>query len=133
MSSNTVTLNTGVQLDFKVSQSESTKQGAAEVAFYQTARLSVSIFNRNDEELEHLTSIDVLATDPLPNVEAIAQELSSSLKYRLPYCMINQEALSTTSQHALQLLTQEYQHLSRDPIPENKLPLQARVIEQLIR
>jgi hypothetical protein len=133
MSENTVPVNAVIQLEFKTSQSETLKKTDTAEAFYQSARLNVSIYNTADEALVHLTSFEVASIDPLPQIEDIAKELMSSLHYKCAYSAISPQTIGEISQHALRLLTQEYQYLSRDPIPENKLPRQARVIEQLTR
>ena len=136
MNRNVVSLKSEALLNFEPSQGESTKQGSEDQAFYQTARLNISIFNPGDNEWEHLTSFEVISGAPLPSVDEIHKEISSSLGYKLAYCSINEESLGRISQHALSLLAQEHQRLSPDPIPENQVTRAvkpASVIEQLIR
>jgi hypothetical protein len=133
MSENLVPVNALIQLQFQTSQSEALKKTETGEAWYQSARLQVSIFNQSDEQFVSLTSFEVASIDQVPSIEEIAKELFSDLKYRCTYSKVNQKVIGEVAQRAHQLLTQEYQYLSRDPIPENKLPRQARVIEQLIR
>ena len=136
MNRNVVALKSETLLNFEPKQGESTKQGSEDQAFYQTAQLNVSIFNQGDNEWEHLTSFEVIAGAPLPSIDEIYKEISMSLRNKLAYCATNEESLGRISQHALSLLTQEYQHLSNDPVPESRVKRPtnpASVIEQLIR
>jgi hypothetical protein len=133
MNRNVVNVNSDTSLNFEVSQSETLKKNDQSEAFYQSARLSVSILNVADNEWEHLTSFETSSMDQLPGVEEIAKDISTSLHYKLAYSAVNTEHMGQIAQHALSLLSQEHQHLSKEPIPENKVVRQTRVIEQLIR